>query len=129
VLLRAEVPDGDASPAAQDANSAFAGEPRYIELTTWEEVRTSRHHGRRFSDYDTGAAAPPQSADAANPTRRETFTRITFTRLILAVYPISFAPDGSGLDRSGPGAKPAHAEDSGLPTAPLPQSGWLVFQL
>jgi beta-lactamase regulating signal transducer with metallopeptidase domain len=124
VLLRAEMPNADADKAGQDTNSAFAGEPRFIELTTWEEVRTSRRHDRQFADYDTDKPAPGQSADAANPTRRGTFTRITFTRLILAVYPISFDPNGPA-----PGAKPAHAEDSGQTTAPLPVGGWLVFKL
>jgi hypothetical protein len=129
VLLKAEMPGGDAGAEEQNANSAFAGEPRYIELTTWEEVRTSQHHVRQFADYNTGAPAPPQSADAANPTRRGAFTRITVTRLILAVYPISFRTNGAGLNASGPGAKPAQTEDSGQPTAPLPESDWLVFQL
>jgi len=124
VLLRAEMPDADGDIAGQDTNSAFAGEPRYIELTTWEEVRTSRCHGRQFADYDTDAPAPGQSVDAANPTHRRTFTRITFTRLILAVYPISFGPNGPVPD-----AKPAPAEDSGQPPAPLPVDGWLVFKL
>lgn len=129
VLLRAEVPDANAGKAAPDANSAFTGEPRFIELTTWEEVRTSRHHERQFADYDTGAAAPPQSADVASPSRRGTVTRITFTRLILAVYPIGFGPDGSEPDSPAPGATSAHAEGSGQPTARLTESGWLVFQL
>jgi beta-lactamase regulating signal transducer with metallopeptidase domain len=124
VLLRAEMPDGDAGIEGQNTNSSFAGEPQYVVLTAWEEVRTSRHHCRRFADFDTDAAAPSQSADAADPSGRETVTRITVTRLILAVYPISFGPNGPA-----PGSNPAHAEDSGQPTAPLPQSGWLVFQL
>jgi beta-lactamase regulating signal transducer with metallopeptidase domain len=123
-LLRAEMPDADASAARQDTDSGFAGEPQYVVLTTWEEVRTSRHHSRQFADYDTGAAAPPQSADAADPSGRETVTRITVTRMIFAVYPIALGPNGPAS-----GSKPAHAEDSGQPPAPLPQSGWLVFQL
>jgi hypothetical protein len=118
------MPDADASAARQDTNSGFAGEPQYVVLTTWEEVRTSRHHSRQFADYDTGAAAPPQSADAADPSGRETVTRITVTRMIFAVYPIALGPNGPAS-----GSKPAHAEDSGQPPAPLPQSGWLVFQL
>jgi hypothetical protein len=129
VLLRADMPDADAGNVGQDANSAFAGVPRYIELTTWEEVRTSQHHVRQFADYDTSAPAPPQSADSANPTRRGTFTRITVTRLILAIYPISFRSNGAGINGSEPGTKPAQAEDSGQATAPLPESDWLVFQL
>ncbi|MGD1063402.1 MAG: M56 family metallopeptidase [Terracidiphilus sp.] len=129
VLLRAEMPDADAGAAGQDANSGFAGEPHYVVPTAWEEVRTSRRHGGRFADYDAGATSQPQSADAADQTGSETFTQITVTRLILAVYPISFGPNGSELNGSGPGAKPAHAEDSGRPPTQLPESGWLVFQL
>jgi hypothetical protein len=124
VLLRAEMPDADASAAGQDTNSVSTGEPQYVVLTAWEEVRTSRHHGRQFADYDTDAAAPQQSADATESGDGQTFTRITVTRLIFAVYPNSAA---SG--KPTPGAKPAHGENSGQPTAPLPESGWLVFQL
>jgi hypothetical protein len=140
VLLRAEMPNTDASAAEQNTHSSFAGEPQYMVLTTWQEVRTSRHHCRRFADYDTDAAVPAQSADATDATDRadrRTFKRITVTGLIVAVYPISFALDGSRLNGAGlnnpdnpaPGAKPAHADDSGQPTAQLPESGWLVFQL
>jgi bla regulator protein blaR1 len=134
VLLRAEMPSADASAAGQNTNASFAGEPQYMVLTTWQEVRTSRHHFRRFADYDAGSTAPAQSADATDQTHRQTFTRITVTGLIVAVYPISFAPNGSGpngtgLNNPAPGTNPAHADDSGLPSAPLPESGWLVFQL
>jgi hypothetical protein len=129
VLLRAEVPDADAEAARQNASSDIAGEPQYVVLTAWEEVRTPARHPRLISDYYTDANAPPQSVDAADPSSGETVTRITVTRMIIAVYPISFGPNGSGLNGSWPGSKPAHAQDSGQPTAPLPQSGWLVFQL
>lgn len=129
VLLKAEMPDVNAGVAGQYTNSSFAGEPRYMVLTTWQEVRTSRHHIRQFADYDTGAAVPSQSADATVQTGRRTFTRITVTGLIVAVYPINFGPNGSGLNGSEPGANPAHGDESGLPTAPMPESGWLVFQL
>ena len=128
-LLRAEMPDANASAARRDANSGFAGEPQYVVLTAWEEVRTSRRRGGQIADYDINTAAPPQSADAADQPGEQTITRVTVTRLIFAVYPIGFGPDGSGLNGSGPGSKPAHAEDSGRPPAPLPESGWLVFQL
>jgi len=134
VLLRAEMPDADAGAARQDANHGFAGEAQVVVLTAWEEVRTSRRHSGLISDYDTDANAQPQSADAADSTGGQTVTRITVARVIFAVYPISFGPNGSGLsgsglNGSGPGSKPAHAEDSGQPTAPLPQSGWLIFKL
>jgi beta-lactamase regulating signal transducer with metallopeptidase domain len=134
VLLRAEMPDADARPEGQETNSRFAGEPQYVVLTAWEEVRTSRRHSGLIADYDIDTATPPQSADAADPSDGQTVTRITVTRLIFAVYPIGFGPNGSGLNGSGlndpaPGSKPAHAEDSGRPPAPLPESGWLVFQL
>jgi hypothetical protein len=119
VLLRAEMPDADAGTAGQNAISAFVGEPQYFVLTTWEEVRTSHCHHRMISDYDTDASAQPQCAEAAHPAGGPIVTRITVTGLIIAVYPVGPAP----------GTKPAHAEDSGQPTAPLPESGWLVFKL
>jgi hypothetical protein len=128
VLLRAEMPDADAGTEGQNANSGFAGEPQYVVLTAWE-VRTSRRRGGQIADYDINTAVPPQSADAPDRTGEQTVTRITITRLIFAVYPMSSGPNGSGLDGSGPGAQPAHADDSGRPTAPLPVSGWLVFKL
>jgi hypothetical protein len=124
VLLRAEMPDADVRREGRDANSGFAGEPQYVVLTTWEEVRTSRRVGGQIADYDLNTTAPPQSADAVDPSGEQTVTRITVTRLILAVYPIGFGPNGLA-----PGSRPAHAEDSGRPPAPLPPSGWLVFKL
>jgi beta-lactamase regulating signal transducer with metallopeptidase domain len=139
VLLRAEMPDAVAGDEIQDANSASAGEPQYVVLTAWEEVRTSRRHGGQFADYNADTDAPSESADATDQTGTETLTRITITRLVFAVYPIGFGPNGPGLngpglsgsepDRLAPGSKPAHAEDFGRPPAPLPLSGWLVFKL
>ena len=61
------------------------------------------------------------------PDGARTVTRITVTRLIIAIYP-SIPTVGPGM-ATAPGAKPAHAEDSGQPPAPLPESGWLVFKL
>jgi len=125
VLLRAEMPNADASAAAgQNASAGIAGEPQYVVLTAWDEVRTSRRHGGQIADYDINTAAPPPPADATDPTGGQSVTRITVTRLIIAVYPISFGRNGPA-----PGSKPAHAEDSDRPSAPLPVSGWLVFQL
>lgn len=129
VLLRAEMPDTNADYARQNASSGVAGEAQVVVLTTWEEVRTSPRHARMISDYDANANAQPQSADATEQAGRQTVTRITVTRLIFAVYPIGYGPNGSGFNGSGPGAKSTHAEDSGRPTASVPESGWLVFQL
>ncbi len=109
VLTRAEMPD---------AGSDAAGQPEYLELTTWE-VRTSHCHHRLTSDYDSDANAQRQSAEATDPAGRRTITRITMTRLIIAVYPM----------RTAPGSTPAHAEDSDQPPAPQPESSWLVFKL
>jgi beta-lactamase regulating signal transducer with metallopeptidase domain len=120
LMLRAE---------GQTTNSAFAGEPQYLVLTAWEEVRTSRQHGRQFADYDTDADAPQQSADATDQSGGQAFTRIAVTRLIFAVYPATSRPNSSGRDSSEPGAKPAHAENSSQPAGQLPESDWLVFQL
>ncbi len=124
VLLRAEMQDADSGTSGQDVNSDFAARPQYVVLTTWEEVWSSPRHHRLTSDYDANTNAQPQSADAAGPSDGQTVTRIAVTRVILAIYPIGFGPNSSA-----PGAKPAHAEDSGRPPAPLPVSGWLVFRL
>jgi hypothetical protein len=129
VLLRAEMPDVYAGTQGQDTNAGFAVKPQYVVLTTWEEVQTSPRNGRIVADYETDPPATGQSSNAADPNGGETVTRITITQLILAVYPIGFAPNGSGVNSSGHGSKPAHAKDSGRPPAPLPVSGWLVFKL
>ncbi len=118
-LLRVEMPDAQPAPAAQDAHSVFAGEAQYVVLTAWEEVQTSPRSARLISDYGMDANALPQSGDAADSSGGQTVTQITVTRLIFAVYPA----------RPAPGPKPARAEGSVRPPAPLPQSGWLVFQL
>jgi hypothetical protein len=110
VMTRAEMPDVGSDPA---------GQPEYVELTTWEEVRTSHCHHRLTSDYGTDANAQRQSAEATDPAGRRTVTRITVTRLIIAVYPMS----------SAPGSTPAHAEDDDRLPAPQPESSWLVFKL
>ena len=124
VFLRAEMPDADAGTAGQNAISAFVGEPQYFVLTTWEEVRTS--HCASQVDFRLRYGCKCAAAICARPhiqptaaSQRTVITRITVTRLIFAVYPVGPAP----------GTKPAHAEDSGRPPAPLPESGWLVFQL
>jgi beta-lactamase regulating signal transducer with metallopeptidase domain len=124
VLLRAEMPDADAGTAGLGANSGFAGEVQYVVLTKWEEVRTSPRNARQIADYDMNTGAPPQSADTTEPNGRETVKPITVTRMIVAVYAISARPNGPA-----PSAKSAHAESSGRPAAPVPESGWLVFQL
>ena len=120
VLTRAEMPNAGSDPA---------GQPEYVVLTAWEEVRISHYHHRQISDYDTDANAQPQSADAANPAGGQTVTRITVTRLILAVYPVDTKTAGAGPGGVVPGSKPAHAEDSDRAPAPQPESGWLVFKL
>ena len=124
VLLRAEMPDANADDGRQNASSGLAGQAQYVVLTTWEEVRTSPRHARMISDYDASANAQSQSADAADGADGQAVTRITVTRLILAVYPIGYGPNGIA-----PSSKSTHAEDSGRPTASVPESGWLVFQL
>ena len=124
VLLRAETSDPDAGTAGQDASSGFAGRVQYVVLTAWEEVRTSPRNAGMISDYDTGATTQPQSANAAMQTNERPAVRITVTRLIFAVYTIDARPASPAT-----GTNPTHAEDSDRPPAPLPESGWLVFQL
>ena len=115
VLLRAENPDRDASTI---------GQPQYVVLTTWEEMRTSPRNAGIISDYDADATAQPQLSDAAKRADGQGTVRITVTRMIFAVYPVD-----ARTARPAPSAKPAHAEDSGQPPAPSAESGWLVLQL
>ncbi|MFZ0338645.1 MAG: M56 family metallopeptidase [Terracidiphilus sp.] len=120
VLTRAEMPNAGSDPA---------GQPEYVVLTTWEEVRISHCHHRLVSDYDTDANAQPQSADAASPAGGQTVTRITVTRLILAIYPVDTKTVGAGHGDDAPASKPTHAEGTDQPPAPQPESGRLVFKL
>jgi hypothetical protein len=129
VLLKAEMPDADSDAVGQNASSGTAEEPQYLVLTTWEEVRTSRCHHRMVSDYDSDANVQPQSADDGDPAGKRTVMRIIVTRLILAVYPVDPKTTGAGPGDAAPGSTPAHAEDSDQPSAPQPESSWLVFKL
>lgn len=120
VLLRAETPDADAGVNRQ---------PEYVVLTAWEEVQSAPRDTRIVSDYDAGAAVPPQSGNGVKQTDRPRTMEIMVTRVIFAVYPIEARPTGARPASPAAGAKPAHAQDPGRLTAPQPQSGWLVLQL
>lgn len=127
VLLKAEMPNAEDS--TQGANSAAVDVPQYVVMTTWEEVRTSRCHQQLISDYDIDADAQRQSAEDPDPAGEQTITRIMVTRLILAVYPVDSKTAGAVPAGAASGTKPGHAEISRRPSAPFPESGWLVFQL
>jgi beta-lactamase regulating signal transducer with metallopeptidase domain len=90
-------------------------EPQLIVLTAWEAVQTAPQGSRKIADYETGAPAQQQT-DA-------TTTRVTVTRLILAIYPVPAAPAPAS------GSQKASSSQSVRPTAPPAASGWLVFEL
>lgn len=114
VLLKAQSP----SIAANSAD-----EPQFIVLTAWEETRTRTRHAREIADYDTGPTTPQQVDEASAEPGSEPATRITITRLILAVYPAS--PVSAPAD----GSQEVPSSKSGQQTAPLADGAWLVFQL
>ncbi len=87
----------------------------YFVLTAWIETRISTLQATERADYDTGARTQPQTGDVA--------TQITFTRLILAVYPVAVAPTPAS------GAQKPSSSNPARPPAPPAASGWLVFQL
>jgi hypothetical protein len=125
VLLKAETPNAD---------SGIERQREYVVLTAWEVVRTSPRSAEIVSDYDASANAQPQSGDSENQAAKQTearpATQIIVTRMIFAVYRGDAGTNGNRPASPATGAKPAHAEDSGQPSAPLPpQSGWLVLQL
>jgi beta-lactamase regulating signal transducer with metallopeptidase domain len=129
-MLKAEMTDsGSANEVAQTASD---GEAQVVVFTAWEEVETAPRHSRQFADYAEAESAQPQSATSqiqtANRTPERTAAQITVTRLILLVGP---RIAGSSIHHSAPGtkaARPAGFAASPLP-APMPESGWLVFQL
>jgi beta-lactamase regulating signal transducer with metallopeptidase domain len=111
-------------PASQ---ATQATQPEYLVFTAWEVTRTSAWQARAVADYDTGAAAEHQDSaskgrPASEPATQITVMRqITVTRLILAVYPASFAPSTNAAHATG--------SNSGRPAAPPFDDGWLVFEL
>ena len=129
-LLKAEMANsGSADEVAQTASD---GEAQVIVFTAWEEVETAPRHGRQFADYDAAGSAQPQSAvsqnQTSNRTQERTAEQITVTRLVWLVGP---RPAGSSIHHSAPGTKTARPTGfaASLLPAPMPESGWLVFQL
>ena len=107
-LIEATLPRA-ASIADQDS------QPRYFVLTAWIETRISTLQATEIADYDTGARTQTQTGESA--------TQITFTRLILAIYPVAAAPTPAS------GAQKPSSSNPARPPAPPAASGWLVFQL
>jgi len=89
----------------------------FVVLTTWEEVRTSSPNSRTLADYDTGASEQEHTVASQPDASQE--TQITFTRLILVVYP---ATQVTGAQPAPTTGSPSHR-----PTASY--GGWLFFQL
>ncbi len=129
-LLTAEM--ADSGSANEVAQTTSGGEAQVVVFTAWEEVETAPRHGRQFADYDAAGGVEPQSAvsqnQTANRTQERAAAQITVTRLVLFVGP---RPAGSSIHHSAPGTKAARPTGfaASLLPAPMPESGWLVFQL
>lgn len=89
----------------------------FVVLTAWEEVQTSAQTARTIADYDTGASEQDDAAAGQPDASQE--MQITFTRLILVVYPASAVTSAQPVPTTGsPSHRPAPSYD-----------GWLFFQL
>jgi len=117
---------GTRDPGTQDPGTQGQG---FVVLTAWEEVQTSSPNSRTVADYETDASDQRQTdhADAQPysrlPDKSQPDTnrgaQITFTRLILVVYPARAV--------TGVQAAPTTGTPSHRPTASY--GGWLFFQL
>ncbi len=127
-LLSQQVPQQVSRAEMRDLHFAASSQPEVVVLTSWEEVETSPRHAGIVADYDTGAAAQPQSDGAANQDGDESTVQIRVTRLIFFVAP---QPRATTFDAPAHGPRPQRptAFNSRQPPAPIAQSGWLVFEL
>jgi hypothetical protein len=73
--------------------------------------------------------AQPQPGDVTKRTDAQQTVQITVTRVIFAVYLTDAGATDARPASPATGTKPAHAEVSGQPPAPNPESGWLALQL
>jgi len=119
--------------AAGSIPVASTQNPEFVVLTAWEEVQTSAPQsngatGREVADYETGANTAEQT-DAPGAQPNTTRAQITFTRLILLVYPAS--PTSGSPASAATSTKPARATGSRShrPTPSAFDGGWLFFQL
>jgi beta-lactamase regulating signal transducer with metallopeptidase domain len=153
VLLKAEMPDANsahagqvslADPDRESANSRFSGQPAFVVLTAWEEIETSPRGAATVADYDSRTATQTQTAGAGNqasdqsetgdqnPARGASTVQIRVTRMIFAIYPTTAKPGAAAPVTPAADASTNRARtdsDYGQPAAPMPLSGWLVFQL
>jgi beta-lactamase regulating signal transducer with metallopeptidase domain len=109
-LVKAVIPTSSETPAQGQ---------QFVVLAAWEEVHTSGPRTRAIADYDTGAATPEQSSDSASQPAATRVTEITVTRIILLVYPASFAtatepPPTTTFHSHRPATLPADTGRSGL---------------
>jgi beta-lactamase regulating signal transducer with metallopeptidase domain len=109
----------NATPKAADtaAQDLEAQGQEFVVFTAWEEVQNPSANARTIADYDTGASEHDHAATGQPDASQE--TQITFTRLILVVYPASAA---TGVQPAPTTGSPSHR-----PTASY--GGWLFFQL
>lgn len=115
-----------------------AGHPQVVVFTAWEQIET--HRAVPITDYDAGAAAQPigiaHRAAAQNLPPQGDSMQITVTQLVFWFAPRAGTIDGrpQQSDRpaspsSGPNSlQPAVSESLRL-SAPIPESGWLIFKL
>jgi beta-lactamase regulating signal transducer with metallopeptidase domain len=106
----------------------------FVVLTAWEEVetsspRTSPSTTRTIADYDTGADTQQQPAGAASQSDVTPAAQITFTRLILIVYPASIYPASAYPPNPVTPAQPTPKTSSTSHRPASSYSGWLFFQL
>jgi beta-lactamase regulating signal transducer with metallopeptidase domain len=103
----------------------------WVVLTTWQ-VQSPARGPQATADYDIGAR-PSEPAQDGQPS--ESASRITVTRLILKIYPVTAARDSAQAKPERAASKPTANSTSVAKTilgrpALLPfDSGWLVLQL
>ena len=121
--------------AAASAPAAVSSQGQeFIVLTAWEEVETSAPQSsatksREVADYETGTDTQMQSVDTTSNRNTSPAAQISFTRLILLVYPANTAtgsPTGATTDTNSARTTSSHSH---RPTASAFDGGWLFFQL
>jgi len=110
-----------ANAAAPATAAATAQGQEFIVLTAWEEVQTSALGAGTIADYETGTRIPGQRDAKAGQPDATRDAQITFTRLILVVYPVS-------VEKSTQPARTT-SSNSHRPTVSAFDGGWLFFQL
>lgn len=129
------LPEGSSamqSSVAQQASATnrqmqAAAEPQVVVFTAWEQIEA--RNAEPIADYDTGAAqtdANDPNGAAQNPQQQRATAQITVTRLIFWIAPRQDTSNTAPPKPRSP--RPASSNSLQLPF-PIPESGWLVFQL